>query len=522
MSFNSSISLESVKTEAAANRGLAVDATGGDAMRTNQATLRSKGLLSSREITRSGHVVAILPRGEAIRNFVYSGALEFARERGARVTVIAVRPSMPVWEQLEDRFGRDSVHELLLLKACYPVRLLRDILDLCHGRNLWSAASQERWRLRDREAQGGMAKSKRIIKKALARPLATQWGVQFLEHAERVASRMLRTSEHYLDLYREWQPTLVFNGSHVHSQHAIPAVEAAQWLGIPTASFIFSWDNLTSQGRVMPPYDYHLVWNKALRDQLLEIYPRVTPDRVFVTGTPQFDCHFLPEFQWDRQTCFERIGASPKRPLVLYATGMANHMPGEERIVEQVADLLGEMKDVGRPQLLVRVYAKDRTGRFDTLRQRRPDILFQYPFWDATWLTPRIEDAYLYGNTLRHCDLGINVASTVALELCMFDKPVVNVGYNPPGVSPEEVSYAHYYNFDHYRPVVESGAVQVARSPLELRQMIQDGLKHREARQQQRAALVNHFFGNTLDGRSGQRVARVLVGLATGGDGNSY
>jgi len=121
---------------------------------------------------------------------------------------------------------------------------------------------------------------------------------------------------------------------------ATQAVQAAQWLGIPTATFIFSWDNLTSQGRIMLPYDYYIVWNEALKKQLLEMYEWICPERVFVTGTPQFDFHFRPEFYQSRKDFCASVGADATRPLILYTTGMANHMPCEPELVEEIADLL--------------------------------------------------------------------------------------------------------------------------------------------------------------------------------------
>ncbi len=62
-------------------------------------------------------------------------------------------------------------------------------------------------------------------------------------------------------------------------------------MGIPTAGFIFSWDNLTSRSRIFVPYDDYLVWTDRVRD-LLRLYREVPPTRIYVTGTPQFDFHF--------------------------------------------------------------------------------------------------------------------------------------------------------------------------------------------------------------------------------------
>ncbi|NUS95975.1 MAG: hypothetical protein HOQ11_01050 [Gemmatimonadaceae bacterium] len=456
------------------------------------------------------HVIAVLPRGEAIRNFTHSGSLD-AVAREAELSLLSVVPDAECFDSLALRYGR--VIPLEEPAERYPVRLLRDVLDMAHGRHLWSAAARERWRLRDHEARSLSQKVKRIGRKALARPFASRRGVALLERAERTASRVLSTTDRYVELYRQLGPTLVFNGSHVHSRNAIAAVHAARWLGIPTATFIFSWDNLTSQGRVLPAYDDYLVWNDDLKRQLLAIYPAVRPDRVHVTGTPQFDLHFREEMHWSREEFCARVGADPARPIVLYSTGMAEHMPGEPLVVEQIADMLGETRDLGAPQLLVRVYPKDRTGRFADLERRRPDILFPRAKWVDAWLTPTVEDDQLYTNTLRHVAAGVNVASTVSLELAMFDKPVINVGYNPPGIRPR-VDYVRYYDFDHYAPLVRERAVALARSAEEMRTLLHLALSDPGAGRADREAFIARMFGGTLDGRSGERVAAVLLRLA--------
>lgn len=459
---------------------------------------------------RKAHVLAILPRGEAIRNFVYTDALRDIT-RDAEVSLLSVFPSDDLEHLLKSQF--DHVYELSQTRERWAVRFSRELLDMTHGRWLWSKAAQDRWRLRDLEADSSFSRLKRGTKKVLCYPLANRVGLAALSKVERTASRWFRTSDEYLTLFKKIRPSLVFNGSHVHSRIATPAVEAAQFLGIPTATFIFSWDNLTSQGRIMEPYDYFLVWNEAIRDQLLTIYKGLRPEQVFITGTPQFDFHFSPQFYWTREEFCRRVGADPARPIVLYSTGMPNHMPGEPRIVEQIADLLGEMPDLGPAQLLVRVYPKDRTGRFEELKGRRSDILFPDTPWEPIWLTPKLDDSYLLTNTLRHVAAGINVASTISLELCMFDKPVINVGYNPSGEEMGFIDYRRYYEFDHYKPLVERRAVSVAQSERELSVMLRQALTDPQSNSYQRRSFISSMFGSTLDGRAGNRVAEVLLEL---------
>jgi len=452
-------------------------------------------------------LVAILPRGESLRNFVYAGTLdELAKKRSVRV--FSVVPNEELRDLLRNRYG--EVCDLESLDEPWTVRILRDLLDVAHGRWLWSEAAQERWRLRDFEATGLSRSLKRSAKKAICYPLANSTALELLSRMEAAAGQRFAATTKYTDVLARLRPALVLNTSHVHSTIAAPAIHAAKRLGLRTAAFIFSWDNLTSQGRIMPEYDYYIVWNELIRDQLLEMYSGVTPERVFVTGTPQFDFHFRPEYHWTREEFCRVVGADPTRPIVLYCTGMANHMPGEPRIVEGIADRIRQLREFGPPQLLVRVYPKDRTGRFDELKRRRPDILIPAIPWEPAWLTPKLEDAYLLTNMLRHCAAGMNIASTIALELCMFDKPVINIGYNPPGLSIHPLDFARYYEFDHYRPVVASGAVEVARTEEDLVRMLVAALENPRARAAQRHSLLQRFFGHSLDGKSSLRVADAI------------
>jgi hypothetical protein len=96
----------------------------------------------------------------------------------------------------------------------------------------------------------------------------------------------------------------------------------------------------------------------------------------------------------------------------------------------------------------------------------------------------------------------------------MFGKPVINVGYNPEGVDPADLDYARYYQFEHYKTVVDSGAVTVARSEQEMTALLRRALAGHDDSPERGAAFLEWMFGDTLDGRSAGRVAERLVALA--------
>jgi hypothetical protein len=453
-------------------------------------------------------VLALLPRGEAIRNFVYSGALDTVAEH-TELTVASVVPNDAVRELLERRYG--AIEELRERQPRWLAGALRDTIDVAHGRWLWSEAAKERWRRRDLEVTGAAGRWKHSTRRAVARCLATPRGLAALDRGYEALAGRIDVDDQARDLLDRVAPDVVFNGSHVHGAEASPIILAARQRDVRTATFVFSWDNLTSQGRVIPRYDDFLVWTDAIRRDLVSMYPLIDPERVWVTGTPQFDNHFNRDLAWSRERYSELVGVDPDRPIVLYSTGMPNHMPGEPWIVEDIADRLASMPE--RPQLVVRLYAKDRSGRFDELARRRPDIAFPAVAWEPRWLTPLPDDTALWSNMLRHADVGINIASTVSLELCMFDRPVLNVAYNPPSVPRAEIDFARYYRFDHYRPIAESGAIRLISSPDEVRDAVTEALRDPGRLAAVRGALLERFFGDTLDGHAGQRVADVLCEL---------
>ena len=61
--------------------------------------------------------------------------------------------------------------------------------------------------------------------------------------------------------------------THQRPPFIAPLVTAAKQRKIPTAAFIFSWDNLASKGRMAAKFDHYLVWSIQMNNDLLEFLP---------------------------------------------------------------------------------------------------------------------------------------------------------------------------------------------------------------------------------------------------------
>ncbi len=417
---------------------------------------------------------------------------------------------------------REYVDEVIRLEE-YPEALfvsrLRNLTENAHDRWQWSAVARNNWQMRDvRASENGKMWRRRVVKLA-ACALASRPALRVLTALERELAYRLRPTRFFDQLLARIKPDLVFNGSQIHGRAAELPLRIARRMGIRTAVFVFSWDNLTSQSRIMVPYDDYLVWHDGMRHELLEIYPQVRSEGVSAVGTPQFDYHFKPDFQLTREQLCRRIGIDPGRPYVLYTTGIDNHFFEEHRHVEVVARFLQQLDLPVRPQLVVRTYTKGTSPEMRSLAARGlPETVFPPVAWDQRFQTPRYEDLAVYTSLLRHTALGINAASTVSLELMIYDKPIINFRFDPPGSDlPWCLGYERHILFDHFRPVAESGATMVASSAGDLERALHRGLTRPQADSQARRRFLRRFFGNLLDGKAGLRVAELLLERARRG-----
>jgi hypothetical protein len=459
------------------------------------------------------HIAVIVIRGEAVRNFLYSGVLRRLHQ-DARVTLLTAIEDPSFYEPV-----RDAIDDLIVIhevgERSFILRLRKFVRDI-HFRWLWSRVAQNSWEFAAQRATGIPARVAWLLKKAVFRLFAFRPIVAFFGRMEEYLTWTFRPTRDYDRLFHEINPDLVFNTSHIHGQAGELPAKIAHRLGYPVAGFVFSWDNLTSRSRIFVPYDHYLVWHEPMRRQLCGIYPDIPPACVHVTGTPQFDFHFDPAFVLPREELCRRLGIDALRPFILWTTGISFHFPEEHRHIAAVIDMLHDLNLAPKPQLVVRMYVKGLSAEMLAMsKQHWPDVVFPEVGWDERWATPRYDDLEMYTSLLHHASMSINAASTVTLEFLMLDKPVMNIGFDPPGSALSHADrWSRHIEFDHFRPIAESGAVMVARSLEDMNTMIRRGLENPQEQSGARKNFMRQVFGDTLDGNSGRRVAETLLAIA--------
>jgi hypothetical protein len=459
----------------------------------------------------------LLPDGVGVRNFVLGPFLGLLAQRSGGVILHPI-PEASLAEYAAPHNGRYDWRRLSPYRETPLAATLR--YALAHAQMVWADTVSMR-HLRA-AAILGTPRRKLMLRTArlLGRSLAFPGGIRWLDRRHCREVRRAPQVESYRRQFQEAAVSIVFC-SHQRPLEVLPPTLAARSLGIPTATFIFSWDNLTSKGRIAAPFDHYFVWSELMRQELLRYYPDVAAHRVHVVGTPQFDPYADESLLWSREEFFGRLGADPRRPLICYSGGDVGTCPEDHLHAGVLMELARSGRIQGSAQVLVRPAPVDDGSRYQPLRQRYPEMIFAQPAWVHTdpglWAKciPKAQDVRFLANLTRHADVNVNVASTMTLDFALHGRPVVNIGFDiadpPPLGRPPLAEY--YYRFDHYRPVVELGAARLAHSAAELAEHVNGYLRDPGLDQQARRRFVDLEVGVAV-GQSSAAVVDTLSRLS--------
>jgi hypothetical protein len=302
-----------------------------------------------------------------------------------------------------------------------------------------------------------------------------------------------------------------------------PYVLAARERGIPLVTSVLSFDNLTSRGEI-PSFDRYLVWNARMADQLRRLYPDIPEEAVVETGTPQFDFHLRPEFRPDRASTLARLGLPASARYLLYAASHTSLTPEEPELVAAILRRRAEDPALRDQWAVIRLHPLDDGSRWAALTQANPRSVLARAWSRPTaadgWTYPTRSDLETLVGTILHSDACLNVASTMALDAALLDRPVIGIDLSREPAAPRGILYEEY-GADHYRPLTESGGIFVARSFAEIVAALREAAETPEARREARARMVASEIGRA-DGHATERVATEIERFVRTAHGARY
>ena len=324
-----------------------------------------------------------------------------------------------------------------------------------------------------------------------------------------------RVTKSYLKLLKEDQPTHVFF-THQRPPFLAPFLVAAKKLKIPASTFIFSWDNLASKGRMLGTFDEFLVWSELMKEELLYFYPKAKKENVKVVGTPQFEPYVMPNYATTKQDFLNKFQLEADKKVICYSCADVSIGKNDPVVITAMANAIRNNAINSQVQLLVRTSPAEDDARFKAIREAFPEIVWNVPKWTLTrenhaesWSqrVPSEEDIKDLRALLEYVDLNVNMCSTMSLDFMLFDKPVINTvfGNETNGLYNDQ----RFLNYGHYKKVVESGAVTIAKNESELIAQMNEALENPDERTAQRKAMIDLQISKELMGTS-KRIAETL------------
>jgi len=226
-------------------------------------------------------------------------------------------------------------------------------------------------------------------------------------------------------------------------------VKSARALGIPTATPVFSWDNLSNKALMHEVPDRVLVWNETQRREAVELHG-VPPARVEVTGAPRFDPFVRMRPTTDRAAFCAKVGLPADRPILLYLGSSPFVAPEEPAFVRRWVESVraGRHPDLAAAGILLRPHPRrKKEWRAAGLETLPGVVVSTSPFENA--------DQHLY-DCLHHAAAAVELNTSAAIEAALVGTPVFTIRL--PELQPGQAGTLHF----HYLLEEHGGCVRPA------------------------------------------------------------
>ena len=312
----------------------------------------------------------LIPDGVGIRNYLYSDLLDILKKEGHQVVLWHSLDSGMI-QLVEDRIGykleqyqfqhkpNGVLVQWLREAGRYArIRLNASKMDNPTILTNWSGASSStKGKLLNRAAEW------------LGKQITTYKAIEIVELQ---GFRLISKSDEVADarkILEKIKPDLLFC-THQRVFSVTAAIEAAKSLGIPTSTAIFSWDNLP-KGRLPFRVDRYLVWSQYMKDELLNYYPEIPENKIFITGSPQFDFYFKKDLLLSKIDFAKKYDLDPTKEWVCFSGCDTHTSPDDPKFLRDVAE---ELANESRIQLLFRPVPVETLDRFAEVLQSFPKV----------------------------------------------------------------------------------------------------------------------------------------------------
>ena len=453
----------------------------------------------------------VITDGVGFRNFVLSGFLDHASKNCKTVKLFSCLP-ISIYENVPMNC---EIIELKVFKEKAPTWFFRKLKEITHLR----INSNQNFGIRD-----NLSKNYTTSKSARGSITRLIFGwssiikserlILFYNYLQQQSFKSDKITKEYKTLIEKASLSCIFF-THQRPSYIAPMIYAANKANIKTACFIFSWDNLASKGRMAGNFDRYLVWSDLMKTELCQFYKSIKSDQIAVVGTPQFEPYVLDRFGYTRSKLCEQFNLNPDLPIIFFTCNDSSSK-NDPLYLEVLAQSILDNELVKKVNLVVRTSPAEDPDRFKSLAESFDFIRWNYPDWKVTranhqegWSqrVPSHEDINDLKSLLAHCDININVLSTISLDSFLFDKPVINPVFG--NANNDLFDDQKFLNYQHLEKLVDSNASHIVKDKNEYINKVNELLERRDDKAAERTQFLNLQIGKPLEGTS-ERIALEL------------
>jgi hypothetical protein len=441
--------------------------------------------------------------GWAVRNFFQTGIVEELKKHFH----IVVLTTEGIWRKLESQGHSPGLTFIVLDQAYEPLRwrLFRQIKKKiymesrkCSTEYLWEKYTKRPFY----QKLGGKAIQ------ALSRVISP---TKLLNWIESVDFRINRNKA-IAGLFDDHKP-LFFFATHASSFFEELLLRSAVAKKTPAFFMVLSWDHLSSKIIMSRRYHTIFVWNEITKQEILQTYPSYREDQIKIVGAPQFDIYAeKPRLTYEEWCRSWRL--DPARRTILYTTAPHVRHDQQHLIVQALLEQIVRGEKVPKDlQIFLKCHPFDQTPAYETFLGKYPIAVYR-PSANVNepqdnWV-PSKEELDIARDCLYFCVMNMNIFSTVTLEAALLDKPIIHIAFDPLPVK-NRIPCREYYNFDHFKRVVEMDTSIMVFGYDDLFQAINIYLQSPAYKAAQRKRLAKTFLSNR--GQASSQLIRELRAL---------
>ncbi len=395
-------------------------------------------------------IFILLPDGVGLRNFAFTSFVGIGEQMGWEVVF---------WNQTPFDLTELGYKEIKLQGKPRAetdlIKRAKIIAELDHFTQKFNDQVYQTYKFPSSN-KGIKAKIKNSIVTQLTQIYRGEKGLQKLRSKLKASERKSLFYKHCKDVLEKEKPDMVFC-TNQRPVNAIAPLTAAQDLGIPTATFIFSWDNLPKATMVVEP-DFYFVWSEYMKKELLNYYPFINSDSIFIAGSPQFEPHFNLKLRKTRQVFFKENNLDLKKEYICFSGDDITTSPDDPQYLSDVASAVENLNTKGANLgIIFRRCPVDFSNRYKPVLEKYKDLIVPIaPKWKKVgenWnsILPTQKDIKLQINTILHTKAVVNLGSSMVFDYALFEKPCLFLNYDVDQKNDKNWSAGKVYKFVHFR-----------------------------------------------------------------------